>query len=153
MQLDHVMTYVIHIFKPGAHVSSFCQLKYLFTMNVIVLMVILSTVACRANIAGMRSTMVPVRERQEASLCRYDVVVDHDPKRVPDRVDKVLCRQDGCKCVDAGDFKCTQLYTQLNVSYTGKSVLQYDILDVELGCVCARTSGRADLQSIMPDLV
>lgn len=102
---------------------------------------------------GMRH-MVPVRDRQDVSLCRYDVVVDHDPTRIPDRVDKVLCRRDGCKCVEAGDFRCTQLYTQLNVSYgiaTGN--LQYDALDVELACVCARSSDRTELQALGPDIV
>lgn len=96
---------------------------------------------------------VPVRERQDASLCRYQVKVDYDATRIPDRIDKVLCRQEGCKCVEAGDYRCTQLYTQLNVSYITPTASQYDILDVELACVCARSVSSGDMQDLNAKIV
>lgn len=100
--------------------------------------------------------MVPIRERETTSLCSYEVVTDQNLQRIPDKIDKVICRKDSCKCAEQGGFKCTQLYTQLNVTYLTSDLKmsnEFDLIDVEYACVCSRTPGGANVNLLEPVLV
>lgn len=104
----------------------------------------------------MMPAMVPIRDRMTSSLCSYEVVVDVNPQRIPNKIDRVLCQRDSCKCVEQGDYRCTQLYAQLNVTYLTndlKSNFDFEMLNVEYACVCSRGSGSPGVKILEPVLV
>lgn len=104
----------------------------------------------------MPQVMVPVRDRMTSSLCSYKVQVDVNPVRIPNKIDRVLCQVDSCKCVEQGDYRCTQLYAQMNVTYLTndlKSNFDFEMINVEYACVCSRGSGSPGVKVLEPILV
>ncbi|KAK6634174.1 hypothetical protein RUM43_001788 [Polyplax serrata] len=102
------------------------------------------------------SNMIPIRDREKTSMCAYEVVTDVNSQRIPDKIDKVLCLRESCKCADQGGFKCTQLYTQLNVTYLTdeyRSSLDFELVNVEYACVCSRAPGGSQVNLLEPVLV
>ncbi|EEB19305.1 hypothetical protein Phum_PHUM566000 [Pediculus humanus corporis] len=102
------------------------------------------------------SSMVPIRDREKTSICSYKVITDINNQRIPDKIDKVICLKDSCKCSNQGGFKCTQLYTQLNVTYVTNDFLsnfEFELIDVEYACVCSRAPGGSNVNLLEPVFV
>ncbi|XP_049860228.1 uncharacterized protein LOC126354540 [Schistocerca gregaria] len=93
---------------------------------------------------------VLARDAGELALCKYAVHVDAEDegiteegvtwRRVPATITEIECRAQGCRCTEAGDYRCTQLTGVLQVAYvdaaTGR-LIDTARRDVRAGCVCA----------------
>ncbi|KAG8254575.1 hypothetical protein J6590_005126 [Homalodisca vitripennis] len=105
----------------------------------------------RRNINSMT-----LREGQETSLCAYRVCVDEDKNRLPIHIHRVYCLNTGCRCTHEGQYRCTQLYNNVEVWYganqTQSKPMTRGTLEVEFGCVCAAKHGTS-VEPFVPDSV
>ncbi|CAH0381245.1 unnamed protein product [Bemisia tabaci] len=82
-----------------------------------------------------------LEEGQFASMCSYEIKVDTNPKRIPEKITRVECRNQGCVCAQMGNYKCTQLVSQVHVQYRdseeSQEVHKYETIKVPYACTCA----------------
>lgn len=87
---------------------------------------------CSSN-RERQSAIMSLEVGQTSSLCPYKICKDFDENRIPKRINRVFCLNQGCTCRKRGVFKCYQLIERIEVRYD--KVKGY--MDVEHGCVCA----------------
>lgn len=92
---------------------------------------------------------VPITHAEEIGMCRFVVQKDTDPQRIPQTIYTVTCRQTGCQCGSEGDYRCTQLTTEVRVSYSNGAMNQ--VLYPNSGCICAAKEA-SDALSALPHI-
>ena len=67
------------------------------------------------------------RKRVEKFTCPFDLVVDHYPDRIPEKIFQLICQE----CTSCGPFHiCTQTMLPYEVYYRST------ILEIRVSCVC-----------------
>ncbi|KAL0270626.1 UNVERIFIED_CONTAM: hypothetical protein PYX00_007974 [Menopon gallinae] len=97
------------------------------------------------------SGLIPVRDRISNAICSYEVITDINFQRIPNKIDRVICKTDDCKVIGNSDYKCAQLYAELNVTYPKENCrLEFELMNIEYACICAKSIGSTHITVIEP---
>lgn len=97
------------------------------------------------------SSLIPVRDRISNAICSYEVITDINFQRIPSKIDRVICKTDDCKVIGNTDYKCAQLYAELNVTYPKENCrLEFELMNIEYACICAKSIGSTQITVIEP---
>ncbi|CAN8010171.1 unnamed protein product [Ixodes pacificus] len=73
----------------------------------------------------------------DRAMCPFNMTVDFDPSRFPDRIPTVACRCPDTYCSSTGPHVCTQVKRDMQVLYKRDGALAPAVVSMPTACVCA----------------